>query len=96
MMNDKSRSLILAASLAFFLLSAGCTPEKECSLLLDTRCLHCHNLDITCAKIGQTNKQWLGILDAMIRLQADLSEKERTMLAQCLSAPSRDIAMRCE
>ncbi len=78
------RFFYLTVILATGLLNA-CSSGTDCHQLVQSKCLGCHNLTSTCKKIGASEKQWLQTIDAMIKLQADISLQERTALATCLS-----------
>jgi hypothetical protein len=67
---------------------AGCRSDKGCREILVNKCSSCHGLSTSCAKVGEGYGRWLGIIDAMNTLHADVSEKERKVLAKCLSEPS--------
>ena len=67
---------------------AGCRSTKDCRKILVSKCNSCHGLSTSCAKVGESYGRWLDIVDAMTTLHADVSEKERKVLAKCLSEPS--------
>ena len=66
----------------------GCQSDKKCQQILVNKCNSCHGLSTSCAKVGESYGRWLGIIDAMTKLHADVSEKERKVLARCLSDSS--------
>lgn len=73
----------------FFVLLAlplgACSSDSACQQTIKDKCLSCHALATTCNKLGASEEQWLQTIDAMIKLQADVSPQERTRLARCLA-----------
>ena len=69
----------------FVALLTACTAETNCQQSLRDKCLSCHGSATTCAKLGASEEQWLQTIDAMIKLKADISPKERSKLARCLT-----------
>ncbi|MDD2463059.1 MAG: hypothetical protein PHI97_03615 [Desulfobulbus sp.] len=67
---------------------AGCQSGESCQEILKSRCMKCHSHSTSCAKVGESEQQWLKMIDAMVKLGADISKKERKTLARCLSNPS--------
>lgn len=81
--------------LVVFLLVSGCRSSEQCRVLLEKKCIQCHGLATSCAKTGESEERWLGILEAMAKLKADISAKERKTLAGCLSKPSAEVEGIC-
>nr|WP_320011498.1 hypothetical protein [uncultured Desulfobulbus sp.] len=69
-------------------LLAGCQSSESCKKVLNTRCVQCHSASTSCAKVANSEKQWIETIDAMVKLGADVSKQERKTLAKCLSNPS--------
>lgn len=76
--------------LGIFFLGAlcGCQSAESCHKVLDAKCVQCHSISTSCAKIGQSEGWWLKTIDAMVKLGTEVSKQERKMLAKCLSNPS--------
>jgi len=72
----------------FLVLIAGCQTGESCKKVLNEKCIRCHSISTSCAKVGKGEEQWHKILDAMVKLGADVSKKERKTLARCLGNPS--------
>lgn len=66
----------------------GCQSGEQCQQLLVAKCTRCHPVSTSCAKVGESERRWLGIIDAMVQLNADVSSTERVQLARCLSNSS--------
>jgi len=66
----------------------GCQSGESCHKVLNAKCVECHSTATSCAKIGQSEEWWLRTIDAMVKLGADVSKRERKVLATCLSNPS--------
>lgn len=81
-----TKNLLTVAVLSIAL--TGCQSSKDCREILVNKCSSCHGVSTSCAKVGESYGRWLGIIDAMNKLHADVSEKERKVLAKCLSQPS--------
>ncbi|MGD9948579.1 MAG: hypothetical protein AB7U29_08890 [Desulfobulbus sp.] len=73
---------------ALLVVLAGCHSGESCQEVLKVKCMQCHSYSTSCAKVGESEGRWREILDAMVKLGADISKKERKTLARCLSNPS--------
>ena len=73
-------------------MAVGCSTGEQCQDLVLEKCIKCHSVATSCAKVGMGEKWWAGILDSMVLLGTDLSKKERAVLAQCLSEPVEELA----
>ncbi len=80
---NRPLAFLIPLFLALFL--SACNSDSACQQTVKDKCLSCHALATTCNKLGASEEQWLQTIDAMIRLQADVSPQERTRLAKCLS-----------
>jgi len=69
-------------------LVAGCQSGESCKKVLNEKCIRCHSISTSCAKVGESEERWLKLLDAMAKLGADVSKKEQKTLARCLGRPS--------
>jgi len=70
------------------MLLAGCQSAESCKKVLNEKCIRCHSISTSCAKVGESEEKWHKTIDAMVKLGADVSKKERKTLAGCLSKPS--------
>ena len=78
-------------------LIAGCRSGESCKKVLYEKCIRCHSISTSCAKVGEGERGWHAVLDAMVKLGADLSDKERKTLARCLDNPSgTDVGDACK
>lgn len=76
---------------------AGCQPNESCKKVLNAKCIQCHSVSTSCAKVSKGEKRWLETIDAMVKLGADVSKQERKTLAECLSNPSgTDVEHTCK
>lgn len=75
----------IGLGILFLTLLAGCRSEEECRQILLAKCVQCHPVKTSCDRLGESRKQWLATIEAMERMQVDISEKERDLLADCLS-----------
>ncbi len=80
-----SRLFAFLSPLLPALFLSACSSDSACQQTVKDKCLNCHALATTCNRLGAGEEQWLQTIDAMIRLQADVSPQERTRLAKCLS-----------
>gem|GEM_PF-2453688 len=77
------------------LILSSCQNGQSCVELLENKCSSCHSLSTNCAKIGKSQREWQHIIDAMIKLNAKVSVKERNKLAKCLSQSSGEVKEMC-
>lgn len=59
-----------------------------CEEHLKTTCDSCHSNQAPCSRLGDSLKEWQGILSLMISNGAALSKKEAAAMAECMSQPS--------
>jgi hypothetical protein len=83
-------SLVIAVLLAscFTVVLAGCNSGESCQQVVAAKCMRCHSVATTCAKIGESEARWQDTLDAMVKLGADVTPQERKTLTKCLSNPA--------
>lgn len=76
---------------------SACRSEVDCHALLQDKCIKCHSLSTSCAKVGASKRIWQDTLAAMVKLGADISDREREVLAGCLSHPQgTDVGQSCK
>ena len=61
--------------------------NKQCTELINSRCLECHHKSRICQTLGKKRKwEWKSTVKNMIRLGAKLSEAETKTIIGCLSS----------
>ncbi len=85
-----------AVVLSIWLTAAGSVrAEDQCTVLINSVCLGCHDRDRFCARLGSTEKQWQALIKWMIANGADLKEDQAKQLAGCLSEPTEEARKAC-
>lgn len=79
----------IGLGILFLMLLAGCRSEEECRQVLLAKCVQCHPVKTSCNRLGESRRQWLATIEAMAKMQVDISGKEQELLADCLSQQPR-------
>lgn len=96
----KNRPIIIFLAIFFVvLLSAAVsfdTREKDCAVLLNTRCDNCHYRARICQSLGKKSKrEWKRTIKTMVRYGAKLTKDQQKTLADCLYEASQNAKFVC-
>ena len=94
-MKTKKNILLFAGIIFIVLLVAAVsfdTKEKDCRVLLNTRCDTCHYRTRICQSLGTKSKrEWQRSIKAMVRYGAKLTKDQQKILVTCLyEAPAKE------
>lgn len=93
-MMTKKYSVLFLGIIFTALLSAAVTfdtKEKDCAVLLNTRCDTCHYRARICQALGEKSKrEWQRTVKTMVRYGVKLTKDQQNILASCLyKAPKK-------
>ena len=83
-----SFNVVAVAVFCFMIFLGGCSSEESCQKVVTAKCIRCHSVATTCAKVGKSEARWNNIIDSMTKLGANVTHQERKTLAKCLSKPA--------
>jgi hypothetical protein len=78
------------------LLLQGCSTQKECQQLIESKCVSCHSIQKSCEQLGKSKQYWESTVDHMIRLNVSISDSEKKKLVRCLRNSSKNLRELCE
>lgn len=95
--------MLRSATLTFFcvgllcFLGSNAVAGDDCAKTITTKCEACHQVNVICDGLGKNSKgDWEKSISTMVAYGAELSQAEETVLVNCLSSHSADVAALCK
>ena len=95
---SKNILLLILGSFLLFIVHALSVSAKDnrCAPLFNSNCAECHELERGCELLGQSEKEWIELIEFMEEMGADIPEEEQKLLLDCLRKPDDTIKETCK